>query len=100
MSAEVAAEMAEGARRTFGSDVALAVTGIAGPTGATPDKPVGLVHWAVAHPGGTVVNMRVFPGNRIQVQQAASHAVLDELRRVCAAVRVSRPSNRGLGPNG
>lgn len=100
VSAEVAAEMAEGARRTFGSDVALAVTGIAGPTGATPDKPVGLVHWAVAHPGGTVVNMRVFPGNRIQVQQAASHAVLDELRRVCAAVRVSRPSNRGLGPNG
>lgn len=100
VSPEVAAEMAQGARRTFGSDVALAVTGIAGPTGATPDKPVGLVHWAVAHPGGTVVDQRVFSGDRNQVQQAACYAVLDELRRVCAAARVSRPSNRGLGPNG
>lgn len=81
VSAEVAAEMAEGARRAFGADVALSVTGIAGPTGATPDKPVGLVHWAVAHPGGTVVEHRVFPGDRVQIQQQAAAAALDLLRR-------------------
>ncbi|MBM4358137.1 MAG: nicotinamide-nucleotide amidohydrolase family protein, partial [Deltaproteobacteria bacterium] len=92
VSAEVAAEMAEGARRTFGTDVALAVTGIAGPTGGTSDKPVGLVHWAIAHPNGTVVEHRIFSGTRNQIQLAATYAVLDELRRVCASVPVARPS--------
>ena len=48
VSAEVAAEMAEGARRAFDCEVALSVTGIAGPTGATEDKPLGLCHWAVS----------------------------------------------------
>lgn len=96
VSAEVAGEMAEGARRAFGTDVALAVTGIAGPSGATADKPVGLVHWAVAFPGGTVVNHRIFSGTRNQIQLAATYAVLDEVRRVCATLRLSRPSNRGV----
>jgi nicotinamide-nucleotide amidase len=81
VSAEVAAEMAEGARRAFSADVALSVTGIAGPTGASPNKPVGLVHWAVAHPNGTVVEHRVFSGDRIQIQQQAASAALDLLRR-------------------
>lgn len=44
VSAETAAEMAQGARRVFGADIGAAVTGIAGPTGATPGKPVGLVY--------------------------------------------------------
>ena len=83
VSAEVAAEMAEGARRAFGSDVAISVTGIAGPTGATPDKPVGLCHFAVTHPGGTVVEQAVFAGDRNQVQRQAAHATLDLLRRIC-----------------
>jgi len=100
VSAEVAGEMADGARRTFGTEVALAITGIAGPTGETPDKAVGLVYWAVAHPGGTVVEHRVFPGNRNQVQLAACYAVLDELRRVCLSARLSRPSSRGIGTSG
>ena len=84
VSSEVAAEMAEGARRAFGSDVALSVTGIAGPTGGTSDKPLGLCHWAVASPGGTVVEQRVFGGTRNQVQERAAHAVLELVRRVCA----------------
>ncbi|MBM4375067.1 MAG: competence/damage-inducible protein A [Deltaproteobacteria bacterium] len=96
VSAEVAAEMAEGARRSFGTDVALSVTGIAGPTGATADKPVGLVYWAVAHPGGTVVSHRIFSGTRGQIQLAATYAVLDEVRRACASLRLSRSSARGL----
>jgi nicotinamide-nucleotide amidase len=81
VSAEVAAEMAEGARRAFDCEVALSTTGIAGPTGATADKPVGLCHWALAYPGGTIVEQRVFRGNRTQVQQQAALAALDLLRR-------------------
>ncbi|MSP26476.1 MAG: competence/damage-inducible protein A [Myxococcales bacterium] len=87
VSGEVAAELAEGARRAFACDVALAITGIAGPTGGSSDKPVGLCHWACAHPGGTVVEQQVFRGTRTQVQERAAHAVLDLLRRVCAGDR-------------
>ncbi|EYF03582.1 CinA family nicotinamide mononucleotide deamidase-related protein [Chondromyces apiculatus] len=82
VSAEVAAEMAEGARRLCEVDVALSVTGIAGPTGGTATKPVGLVYWAVAHPGGTVVRSSVFPGDRQEIRIAAAYAVLDLLRRI------------------
>jgi nicotinamide-nucleotide amidase len=90
VSAEVAAEMAEGARRQFGSDIALSVTGIAGPSGATSDKPVGLVYYAVAHPTGTEVRHEVFSGDRNQVQRRAAHAVLDLVRRIC------QPGSDGL----
>jgi nicotinamide-nucleotide amidase len=89
VSAEVAAEMAEGARRLCECDVGLAVTGIAGPTGGTASKPVGLVYWAVAHPGGTTVRERVFTGDRDEVQLAAAYAGLDLLRRVAAGLTVS-----------
>ncbi|UQA61467.1 CinA family nicotinamide mononucleotide deamidase-related protein [Polyangium aurulentum] len=82
VSAEVAAEMAEGIRRTCETDVGLSVTGIAGPTGGTATKPVGLVYWAVSHPGGTVVQTKVFQGEREEVQVAAAYAVLDQLRRI------------------
>jgi nicotinamide-nucleotide amidase len=95
VSAEVAAEMAEGARRAFGTDVALAVTGIAGPTGGSAEKPIGLVFWAVAHPNGTVVQHRVFSGTRNQIQLAATYAVLDEVRRVCVSVPAARSSTIG-----
>ncbi|MDC3956318.1 CinA family nicotinamide mononucleotide deamidase-related protein [Polyangium jinanense] len=82
VSAEVAAEMAEGVRRVCETDVGVSVTGIAGPTGGTAEKPVGLVYWAVAHPGGTVVRSKVFQGEREEVQIAAAYAVLDLLRRI------------------
>ncbi|MFO0759052.1 MAG: CinA family nicotinamide mononucleotide deamidase-related protein [Byssovorax sp.] len=86
VSAEVAAEMAEGARRLCECEIALAVTGIAGPTGGTAEKPVGLVFWAVAHPGGTVVRTRVFSGDRDEVQLAAAYAGLDLLRRIASGL--------------
>jgi nicotinamide-nucleotide amidase len=86
VSAEVAAEMAEGARRLCECDAALAVTGIAGPTGGTATKPVGVVYWAVAHPGGTVVRDQVFSGDRDEVQRAAAYAGLDLLRRTAAGL--------------
>ena len=86
VSAEVAAEMAEGAKRKFKCEVAISVTGIAGPTGATPGKPVGLCHYAVAHPGGTELGHSVFTGNRSVVQKKAAHAALDLLRRTLNGV--------------
>jgi competence/damage-inducible protein CinA-like protein len=81
VSAEVAAELAEGARRVFDCEVAIGVTGIAGPTGATADKPLGQCFWAVAHPGGTVVEQRVFAGDRGEVQRQAAWAAMNLLRR-------------------
>lgn len=88
VSAEVAAEMAQGARRLCEVDVGLSVTGIAGPTGGTSSKPVGLVYWAVAHPGGTIVRERVFHGDRNEVQVHAAHAALDLLRRTAMGLQV------------
>ncbi|HKO91698.1 MAG TPA: CinA family nicotinamide mononucleotide deamidase-related protein [Polyangiaceae bacterium] len=55
VSAEVARQMADGARQRFHSDLALSLTGIAGPSGATPHKPVGLVYYALSTPEGTLV---------------------------------------------
>ncbi len=86
VSAEVAAEMAQGARRLCEVDVGLAVTGIAGPAGGTSAKPVGLVYWAVAHPGGTFVQERVFRGDRNEIQVHAAHSALDLLRRVASGL--------------
>lgn len=85
VSAEVAAEMAEGARRAFDCQLALSVTGIAGPSGATSDKPLGLVYWALSHPGGTDVEHEVFDGNRPQVQRKAALAALNLLRTTLSA---------------
>lgn len=82
VSEAVARQMAEGARRVFGTDVALSITGIAGPTGGTDEKPVGTVHWAVATPRGTTVRHMVFPGTRRQVQVLAAHAGLASVRAV------------------
>jgi nicotinamide-nucleotide amidase len=92
VSAEVAAEMAEGVRQVCECDVGISVTGIAGPTGGSQEKPVGLVYWAVAHPGGTVVRHKVFQGEREEVQLAAAYAVLDLLRRIALGLpeRVER----------
>jgi nicotinamide-nucleotide amidase len=83
VSAEVAAAMAEGARRVCSVEIAVAITGIAGPSGASPNKPVGLVYWAVAHPGGTIVRERVFTGDRQMIQTLASYAALSLVRDVC-----------------
>ncbi len=82
VSAEVAREMAAGAKKTFGSDYALSVTGIAGPDGGTRTKPVGLVYFGLAGPRGIKVFRRKFHGQRPFVRACAANFILDELRKV------------------
>ncbi len=81
VSAECAREMAEGARRAFGADVAVATTGIAGPSGATERKPVGLVYTALAGPDGVTTEEFHFPGGRAVVTDASAEAALLMLLR-------------------
>ena len=61
--------MAKGARRALHADCAVAVTGIAGPTGGTPDKPVGLVCLAASGPNFEVSKSQIFSGDRREIQQ-------------------------------
>lgn len=80
VSEEVARAMAEGARMRAGSDIAVSVTGIAGPTGATPTKPVGLVYVALSAENGTVVQKCQFGGSRLDVKLRTSQTALDMIR--------------------
>lgn len=80
VSAPVAEAMARGALAAADADLAVAVTGIAGPGGGTPDKPVGLVWFAWARRGGGCRSAeRVFPGDREEVRAAAAAWVLHQL---------------------
>jgi PncC family amidohydrolase len=81
VSAECAREMAEGARRAFGTEVAVATTGIAGPGGATERKPVGLVYIAFAGPDCVIAEHFHFPGGRAKVIDASTEAALLMLLR-------------------
>jgi len=81
VSAECAREMAEGARRAFGADLAVATTGIAGPGGATERKPVGLVYMGLAGPDGVTTEEFRFPGRRAVVTDASTQAALLMLLR-------------------
>lgn len=81
VSEEVAREMAEGGRSRLGVDWCIGITGIAGPGGATPEKPVGLVHIAVAGPDGTKHRMARFPGDRPRVRHQTSQLALEMVRR-------------------
>ncbi len=82
VSEPVAQAMAAGARERAGVDYGIAVTGIAGPGGGSPDKPVGTVYVALAGPDGSQKVRRLsLPGEREQVKFQASQAALDQLRR-------------------
>ena len=82
VSAEVAAAMAEGIRSRLGVDVGIAVTGVAGPGGGTDDKPVGLVHFHVATPGGSDAGEFSLPADRDTIRSRATVAALHLARRV------------------
>lgn len=76
VSEPVAREMAEGARRALGSDLAVSVTGLAGPGGGTAETPVGCVYIGLATPAGTTVTRYVFQGDRSGVRSAAVDGML------------------------
>jgi len=87
VSAEVAAAMAEGARGRLDADVAVAVTGIAGPDGGTPEKPVGRVHIHAAGPDGSLARMLDLPGEREQIRVRATVTALHLLRALLLGSR-------------
>lgn len=78
VSQQVAAEMAEGALAKSGADWALATTGIAGPDGGTPDKPVGTVWFAWANNNETKTCLQHFSGDRVAIRRQATAFALDE----------------------
>ena len=84
VSAEVAAAMAQGARTRLGADVAVAVTGIAGPDGGTAEKPVGLVYLHVEGPDGGRGREFSFPGDRGSIRARATVGALHLVRRQLA----------------
>src|ERR1035437_4584752 len=81
VSAEVAEAMANGIRIRTGASLGLGITGIAGPTGGTETKPVGLVYIAVSDPQRTEVMDRTFRGDRARLREWATQQALDLIRR-------------------
>lgn len=89
VSEPVARAMAEGARLVFGSDLALAVTGIAGPDGGTGEKPVGTVFIAMADQQGCQVARLRFDGDRSQVRQQAVDQAIIMLKKRLGSLKES-----------
>ena len=81
VSEQCAMEMAVGARRVLNSDYALSTTGIAGPDGGSPDKPVGMVWMAIAGPNGVFAKKILSNGERINIIERSALMVIDMLRR-------------------
>ena len=86
VSQETAAAMTDGVRRLADTTHAVSVTGIAGPGGGLPDKPVGLVWFGLAAPNGVSVSTRTFMGDRAGVRARATVTALDLLRRALAGL--------------
>jgi len=87
VSEPVAAAMAEAVRTRFGVGYGIAVTGVAGPAGGTPEKPVGLVWFAVAGPEGTTTHRSIFSGSREEIRARAAQAALYLLFRRLGGAR-------------
>lgn len=82
VSAEVAKRMASGVRRQMMSDIGIGITGIAGPTGGSQEKPVGLVYIGVAAKGKVFARRFLFKGGRQTVRKSACREALGLLRKV------------------
>ncbi|MGH9757168.1 MAG: nicotinamide-nucleotide amidohydrolase family protein, partial [Candidatus Acidiferrales bacterium] len=81
VSSEVALALADGIRRRTGATIGIGITGIAGPGGGTPEKPVGTVHIGLADEHGPRESGVHFRGNRDRIRQQATHSALDLVRR-------------------
>jgi nicotinamide-nucleotide amidase len=91
VSEPVARQMAEGARARTGADYAVAVTGIAGPTGGSPEKPVGTVFLALAGPTQTMAEKRFNPWDRETFKHVTAQQALDLIRRTVTSEPTSSP---------
>jgi len=87
VSAEVAREMARGAKNLFHSDLALAITGIAGPGGGTEEKPVGLVYIALAAPDRELCERHIWRGGRAENKRRSAERALELLREYLNKIR-------------
>ena len=85
VSEQTAGEMAEGIRRAIGADIGVGVTGIAGPDGGTPQKPVGLVYIAVAGAQGTVIRENHFKGTRGEIKLQTTETALKMIKNYVSA---------------
>jgi PncC family amidohydrolase len=98
VSAQVAMAMATGGRQRTGADLVAAVTGIAGPDGGSPSKPVGLTYIAVADDVGVAVKRHVWPGDRSANKVASAEAAIELLlERIAAAAGASAESDEAVG---
>jgi len=80
VSEETVSEMARGVRERFGATLGLAITGIAGPGGGTPEKPVGLTYFGLASAEGILIQKHVWPGSRVEVKEQSAQAALMLMR--------------------
>ncbi len=87
VSYQVAEEMAQGGRKILAADVCLADTGIAGPSGATPGKPVGLFYIGLSYQAGTYSQKHNFQGNREQNKHRATEAALAWLKEYLVSLK-------------
>ena len=87
VSAQVAEEMAQGGRKILAADICLADTGIAGPSGATPGKPVGLFYLGLSHQAGTYSQKHNSQGNREQNKRRAAEAALSWLKEYLTSLK-------------
>ena len=87
VSSQVAEEMAEGGRKVLGVDICLADTGIAGPTGATSGKPVGLFYIGLSHQAGIFSRKHNFQGSREQNKHLAAEAALGWLKEYLISLK-------------
>ena len=87
VSAPVAEEMAKGGRKLLATDICLADTGIAGPGGATPRKPVGLFYIGLSHQGGSYSRQHNFQGDREQNKRRAAEAALGWLKEYLMSLK-------------
>ncbi len=90
VSAQVAWEMAAGGRKVLEADICISDTGIAGPTGASAKKPIGLFYLGISHTGGTFARKHIFQGNREQNKELAATAALAWLKEYLSSLKSVR----------
>lgn len=85
VSEETVRAMARGARERFNATIGLAITGIAGPGGSTPDKPVGLTYFALATENAVIVEKHIWKGSRVEIKEQSAQAALELVYRYLSA---------------